>query len=466
MAERQRDFLSDLLQALAGRSRKLLRLQPNGSLDLSAEALAEALLSTRGEASGVALAGALLDRWKSMGENERLGWFLHLARDLGPDSEGLGRAVALWQEDASPAHASLLHHAAEPRRQELLRRMNMAPGGTATLVKMRAALLAAMKQNAELAPVDTDFEHLFASWFNRGFLVLKRIDWSSPADMLEKIIRYEAVHEIRGWDDLKGRLKPADRRCFAFIHPQMPDEPLVFVEVALTRGIPARIATLIDAGREPIGESEADTAVFYSISSTQDGLRGVSFGNFLIKQVAEDLLRELPQLKCFVTLSPVPGLAAWLRSQREEPSAARIEPRLFELLNQPGWQETEETRNTVKPLLEHAAAHYLVEVKGANGKPLDAVARFHLNNGAMLERINFCGDTSPKGMGQSHGIMVNYLYDLDAIERNHEAYANAGQVTASPQVRRMMGYDEQGSLSRGWQALLPPRNNNKKSSAG
>jgi malonyl-CoA decarboxylase len=465
MAERQRDFLSDLLQALAGRSRKLLRLQQNGSLDLSAEALAEALLSTRGEASGVALARALLDRWKTMGEEERLAWFLHLARELGPDVEGLSRAVTLWQEDASPAHASLLHHAAEPRRQELFRRMNMAPGGTATLVKMRAALLSAMRLHAELAPVDADFEHLFASWFNRGFLLLRRIDWSSPADMLERIIRYEAVHEIHGWDDLKGRLKPADRRCFAFIHPQMPDEPLVFVEVALTRGIPSRIAPLINPEREPIGETEADTAVFYSISSTQDGLRGVSFGNFLIKQVVEELVRELPPLACFVTLSPVPGLAAWLQAQRDAPSDTRIVPQLFDLLNQPGWQETEETRKTVKPLLEQAAAHYLVQAKGANGKPLDAVARFHLNNGAMLERINFCGDTSPKGMGQSHGIMVNYLYDLDAIERNHEAYANAGQVAASSQVRRMLGYDEQGSLTRGWQALLPPRNT-RKSSAG
>jgi malonyl-CoA decarboxylase len=464
MGERQRDFLSDLLQALAGRSRKLLRLQQNGSLNLSAEALAEALLSTRGEASGVALARALLDRWKTMGEEERLGWFLHLARDLGPDAEALASAASLWQQDASPAHASLLHHAAEPRRQELFRRMNMASGGTATLVKMRAALLSAVKQSADLAPVDSDLEHLFTSWFNRGFLVLKRIGWSSPADILEKIIRYEAVHEIRGWDDLKGRLKPVDRRCFAFIHPQMPDEPLVFVEVALTRGIPSRIAPLINPEREPISEPEADTAVFYSISSTQDGLRGVSFGNFLIKQVVEDLLHELPQLKCFVTLSPVPGFAAWLRTQREAPTA-RIAPQLFDLLDQAGWQEAEETRNAVKPLLEQAAAQYLIEAKGAGGKPADAVARFHLNNGAMLERINFCGDTSPKGMGQSHGIMDNYLYDLDAIERNHEAYANAGQVAASPQVRKMLGPEEQGSLTRGWQALLPPRNI-KKSSAG
>lgn len=461
MPERQRDFLSELLQAVAGRSRKLLRLQQNGSFDLSAEALAEALLSTRGEASGVALARALLDRWRGMNEEERHGWFLRLARDLGPDAESLKRAVSLWQQDPSPAHASLLHHAAEPRRQELFRRMNMAPGGTATLVNMRAELLAAMKANPELAPVDADFEHLFASWFNRGFLVLKRFDWSSPADILEKIIRYEAVHEIRGWDDLKGRLKPADRRCFGFFHPQMPDDPLVFVEVALTRGIPDRIAPLIAPEREPIGETDADTAVFYSISNTQDGLRGVSFGNLLIKQVVEELLRELPQLKCFVTLSPVPGFAAWLEAQREDAANKRIPPQLFDLLRETDWQQAKETRSAVKSQLEQAAAFYLAEAKGPNGKPLDAVTRFHLNNGAMLERINFCGDTSPKGMRQSHGIMVNYLYDLDAIERNHEAYANAGQVATSSSVRKMLGGDEQGSLARSWQVLLPSRHSKK-----
>lgn len=457
MPERQRDFLSELLQAVTVRSRKLLRLTGNGNLDLSAEALAEALLSTRGEASGVALARALLERWRGMTDEERLNWFRHLARDLGPDADAVNRATALWQEEPSPANASLLHLAAEPRRQELFRRMNLAPGGTATLVKMRAAVLAALKQNPELAPVDSDFEHLFTSWFNRGFLVLKRIDWSSPADILEKIIRYEAVHEIRGWDDLKGRLKPADRRCFAFFHPQMPDEPLVFVEVALTRGIPAAIAPVIAPEREPISETQADTAVFYSISNTQDGLRGVSFGNFLIKQVVEELLRELPQLKCFVTLSPVPGFAAWLDTQREALAGKRLSPQLFELLAEPGWQESEEKRSALKPLLEQAAALYLVEAKGMNGKPIDAVGRFHLNNGALLERINFCGDTSAKGLRQSYGVMVNYLYDLDAIERNHEAYANAGQVTTSSHVRKMLGSEEQGTLGRSWQSFLPPR---------
>jgi malonyl-CoA decarboxylase len=461
MPERQRDVLSELFQALAGRSRKLLGLNENGGWNLSAQALAEGLLSTRGEASGVMLAGALLDRWAKMANDERRDWFQLLARNMGPDEEALNRAVATWNEAPTPANACLLHQAAEPRRQELFRRINMAPGGTATLVRMRAVLLDEIKARPELAAVDADFEHLFTSWFNRGFLMLRKIDWSSPADILEKIIRYEAVHEIRDWEDLKGRLKPTDRRCFAFFHPQMADEPLVFVEVALTRGIPSAIAAVINEGRQPIKEAEADTAVFYSISNTQDGLRGVSFGNFLIKQVVDELLREVPGLKTFVTLSPVPGFATWLAKERPELEGHRLPTRLFELLANKGWHENQDQRAEVKPLLERAAAIYLLEAKAPNGKPADAVARFHLNNGALLERINFWGDTSAKGLRQSYGVMVNYLYDLGAIERNHEAYANAGEVAASTAVRKMLNSEEPASFTRGWPSFLPQRQNKK-----
>ena len=437
MPERQRDILSELLQAVAHRSRKLLGLANDDRSALPTRSLVDALLSTHGEASGVALARVLLDRWNAMSESERIEWFLMLARDLGPDQQTLKDAVAAWLDIPTPGNAGRLHQAAEPRRQELFRRMNMAPGGTTTLVRMREALLAELKTAPELAPVDADFEHLFASWFNRGFLLLRRIEWSTPADILEKIIRYEAVHEIRDWNDLKGRLKPADRRCFAFFHPRMPDEPLVFVEVALTRGMPSDIARLIAEDRQPIGEAEADTAVFYSISNTQNGLRGVSFGNLLIKQVVEELLRDLPGLKTFVTLSPVPGFATWLATQQDA-GGDRIPPQLFELLSKPDWHLQPDTQTAIQPSLEQAAAIYLIEAKAPNGKPADPVARFHLNNGAALERINFCGDPSAKGMRQSHGIMVNYLYDLDAIDRNHEAYANAGEVTAASAVRRKL----------------------------
>ena len=452
MPERQRDFLSELLQAVAGRSRRLLGLGDGATAELSTRTLVDALLSTRGEASGVALARTLLGRWDGMAEDERRQWFAMLARDLGPDAAQLERAVAAWSATPTPDNASRLHNAAEPRRQELFRRMNMAPGGTATLVGMREILLGQIKSNPELAPVDADFEHLFASWFNRGFLVLKRIDWSSPASILEKIIRYEAVHEIRNWNDLRGRLKPADRRCFAFFHPRMPDEPLVFVEVALTRGIPSEIAGVIAEDREPISEGDADTAVFYSISNTQSGLRGVSFGNFLIKQVVEELCRELPNLATFVTLSPVPGFAAWLEKQE-----GAMTPEQRGVLATAGWHESPETRQLASSGLEPAAARYLLEARNGGGKPLDAVARFHLHNGAQLERINVHGDLSAKGLRQSHGVMVNYLYDLDAIERNHEAYANGNEVVAAPAVRKLLTAEQPSTLSRGLQALLPKR---------
>lgn len=458
MREAQGDFLSELFQSVAERSRKLLRRAPgNGNSKLSARALAEALLSARGEASGVALARALLDSLKTMDAEERRDWFLMLARELGPEEAAVSRAAADWTESPSPATASALHYAAEPKRQELFRRMNMAPGGTATLVAMREMLLAEIAAQPELAQVDSDLEHLFTSWFNRGFLLLRRIDWSTPADILEKIIRYEAVHEIHGWDDLKGRLKPADRRCFAFFHPQIPEEPLVFVEVALTRGIPSEIAKLIAPDRQAISPSEADTAVFYSISNTQNGLRGISFGNFLIKQVVEELLQEQPGLKTFVTLSPVPGLAKWLSSEAQDRAGGRLPQHLFDLLARDGWPEDDGSRATLQPMLAQAAALYLLDAKAANGKPLDAVARFHLNNGASLERINVHGDMSAKGLKQSHGVMVNYLYDLKAIERNHEAYANSGQVTASQAVRKLLTPDEPGSITRGLQSLLPTR---------
>ena len=458
MAEYRRDYLSELLQAVASRSRRLFGLEDaEAGPGVPVNSLAEALLSTRGEASGVALASALLDRWLKMTSAERRDWFILLERDYGPDTAALGAAVEAWQADRSPSSAGRLHEAAEPRRQELLRRMNLAPGGTARLVKMREALLEEMKETAELAPVDADFAHLFASWFNRGFLMLRRIDWSSPADILEKIIRYEAVHEIQNWNDLRGRIQPADRRCFAFFHPQMHDEPLVFVEVALTRGIPREIAPLIAEDRVPIRDNNADTAVFYSISSTQYGLRGISFGNFLIKQVVEELLRELPELKTFVTLSPVPGFANWLAGKRESHMIGRLDPQFFSLLDDPAWHTNAETRSLLQPLLEHAAALYLLEAKSGIGKPADPVARFHLNNGAQLEQINFCGDLSSKGLRQSHGIMVNYLYDPKAIERNHELFANTGETAASSAVKKLVLEVNPGTISRSLQALLPRR---------
>jgi malonyl-CoA decarboxylase len=325
---------------------------------------------------------------------------------------------------------------AEPRRQELIRRMNLAPRGTSQLVAMREDLLTAMKADPALAVADADFRHLFGSWFNRGFLTLQRIDWSTPAHILEKIIRYEAVHAITSWDDLRLRLEPADRRCFAFFHPALAGEPLIFVEVALTRDVPSSIAPLLSIARVPVAPERASTAVFYSISNCQRGLRGISFGNFLIKQVAEDLKRELPSLNTFVTLSPVPGLCRWfatLRSQNDMPDSA-LASALGEI-DPPGWHRT--PSRVLRESLSRAAVRYLFQAKDATGKPIDSVARFHLGNGARLERLNWMGDVSENGLAQSAGFMVNYLYDLAAVQHNHEAFANHGEIVASPEMRRL-----------------------------
>src|ERR1700744_5347712 len=309
-------FFSDLLASISERGRTLLRRA--GSSDDKQDAsdllqLCEALLSGRGEASGTAMAREGLTRYHHLGKAERLSFFGGLASNYGPDRERLAQAIEAWRAQPNDDDASDLHFASEPRRQELIRRLNRAPGGTSDLVTMRADLLDLMKNDKNLAALDRDVVHLLASWFNRGFLVLRRIDWSTPANILEKIIRYEAVHEIRDWDDLRRRIDPIDRRCYAFFHPALVDEPLIFVEVALTESIPGAIAPLLAVDRQPVPVERARTAVFYSISNTQRGLGGISFGNFLIKQVVEELRRELPKLENFVTLSPVPGFMAWLK---------------------------------------------------------------------------------------------------------------------------------------------------------
>jgi malonyl-CoA decarboxylase len=302
---------------------------------------------------------------------------------------------------------------------------------------MREDLLKQLRANPGLKVVDRDFVHLLNSWFNRGFLVLRRIDWSSPAVVLEKIIRYEAVHQIRGWDDLRGRIDPVDRRCYAFFHPALVDEPLIFVEIALTADMPGAVQPLLAPGRQPTPPEKARTAVFYSISNCQQGLAGVSFGNFLIKQVVEELRRELPQLDTFVTLSPVPGFMGWLRAQAKS-MTSEPDKQTVESLDDSEWPQDEEFAPRARALLEPLAAQYFLEARTAGNRPVDPVARFHLGNGARLERINWLGDTSEKGLAESAGVMVNYLYDLDQIEENHEAFANQGEVVASPAVRRLL----------------------------
>jgi malonyl-CoA decarboxylase len=292
-----------------------------------------------------------------------------------------------------------------------------------------------------LAFVDRDLMHLLASWFNRGFLVLRRIDWQTPAAILEKIIEYEAVHEIQGWDDLRRRLDPADRRCFAFFHPSLIDEPLIFVEVALTRDMPNDIQSLLrEAPKNGEAEEKPTTAVFYSISNCQDGLRGISFGNFLIKQVVEELVKERASLRTFVTLSPIPQFARWLArtaDQSDDALVNELERERLHLLDDPEWIYTY-GNESVRPTLLRLAAHYFLEAKNSDGYPIDPVARFHLGNGARLERINWQGDISAKGLREAHGLMCNYRYELKDIEKNHEAYENEGVVAASRHVHGLL----------------------------
>jgi malonyl-CoA decarboxylase len=434
-------FFSDLISTISERGRTLLRRggpPANGHDSSDLIELCEALLSGRGEATGTAMAREVLDRYRGLDATGRRSFFEALMRNFGPDREKLAKAIDNWRAHPNDGDGSQLHFASEPRRQELIRRLNRAPHGTSDLVAMRADLLSLMNGHKDdLAALDRDVVHLLGSWFNRGFLVLRRIDWSTPANILEQIIRYEAVHEIRDWEDLRRRIDPVDRRCYAFFHPALADEPLIFVEVALTETIPGAIAPLLAVDRQPVPIERARTAVFYSISNTQRGLGGISFGNFLIKQVVEELRRELPKLDTFVTLSPVPGFMQWVK-QADDVPVTDEDRAVLNTLDEPKWFENPEAIASLRAVLEPLAAHYFLKARTSKGRLIDSVARFHLGNGARLERINWLGDLSPKGLRESAGVMVNYLYRLEDIEKNHEAYANDGDVVASSAVKRLL----------------------------
>ncbi len=438
-------FFGEMLQTIAERGRALIAgraRRPAGEIRTATLVeLCEELLSGRGEASGAARAREILADFQELKIGERIAFFEALAETFGCDRERLLEACAAYERDPSDAAAHKVLRAAEPRRQELIRRLNLAPGATSALVSMREQLLDALVHRDDLAPVDRDFVHLLSSWFNRGFLVLRHINWSSPAIVLEKIIRYEAVHEIHDWDDLRARIDPPDRRCYAFFHPALVDDPLIFVEVALTREMPDAISPILGNGRVPIDPGQATTAVFYSISNCQRGLTGVSFGSFLIKQVVEEISRDLPNLSTFVTLSPVPIFMEWLADERREQKSEVIshsDRLVLEYLDEPGWHQGPVKVAALKPVLGALAAHYFLNVRTDQGRPVDPVARFHLGNGARLERINLMADLSEKALAQSAGIMVNYRYVLTDIEKNHESYAEAGEVVASGAVRRML----------------------------
>ena len=371
------------------------------------------LLSSRGEVSGMSLARVILDRYASFDDEQKLALFILLANDMDVSCSDVAAALQTYKSAPTAGNYGTLTKLMEPARLQLIRRLNQTQDATTQLVAMRHDLLRLLDQHPDLAKLDIDFKNLFTTWFNRGFLVLRPINWGSPAHILEKIISYESVHAIKSWNDLRRRLQPDDRRCFAFFHPAMPDEPLIFVEVALTQGTPGSIQNILSETHRSLASADADTATFYSISNCQAGLAGISFGNSLIKTVVQHLLRDLPQIKTFVTLSPIPGFVKWLNKTNQFDESANSQ--------------------TLLPL----AAYYLLEAKNLTGQPRDPVARFHLNNGALVDAVHADADISANGLAQSCGVMVNYRYDLNKISTNHEAYANQQSVVASKAVKAL-----------------------------
>ena len=396
------------------------------------------LLSARGEANSAVHAATALQQYQLLSEPLQLRVFEHLDQDFGLDPAKVLEAAQQYAATPTVQTLKNLTSVAEPPRQELLRRLNRAPGGTALIVQMRRQLLRVLPSHPQLAAVEADFFHLLSSWFNPGFLEMQQVDWNSPAQLLEKIIQHEAVHAIDGWDDLRRRLQP-DRRCFAFFHPQLPAEPLIFVEIALVPQMPAAIAPLIEKAAQPVEPKHFKVATFYSISNCQPGLRGVSLGNFLIKRVAERLHAEFPSIRTFCTLSPIPGFVRWLDEVNVEaaelkPLQAKLQAALNKLSREKHTDPLAVSRNERDALLALASIYLILVSPTATGDP---VAKFHLGNGARLQRINWAGDLSKNGLRQSFGMMVNYLYDLAEIEEYHQRFLE-GNVVHAKRVARLV----------------------------
>ena len=391
--------------------------------------LCDSLRSERGEVSGARIAAEAMAAYQELDAAGRGAFFSQLVDHYAADPDAVARAIDAYSADPTPARLHDLHVAAESRRQELFRRLNTAPGGIRTLVQMRADLLRTLDEHPDRAAVADDLLHLFRSWFNRGFLVMQRIDWRTSALILERLIEYEAVHQIQGWDDLRRRLE-ADRRCYAFFHPALPDEPLIFIECALTPGIVGYVRPLLDPQSPVEDPATARCAIFYSITNCQLGLRGVSFGNFLIKQVVEDLTHEFTKIKKFATLSPIPGFRNWLMSHRELMS----EPLAALALDSPASLST--MPDALRDEIMRLCAYYLLRAKRGRA-PADLVARFHLANGARLARLNWGGDASSHGIASSVGITANYLYRMADVEQNHEAFAKNYKVVSSFMLERL-----------------------------
>lgn len=453
-------WLKNVIDSIAERGRELLKLDSREVDTLDILALCQQLLSGQGEASGIALSQEILRSYRHMSNDEKRSFFQMLDNEFKPDFEQIEAVMNRYKASRSAEDLIALNTAVEAPRQELFRRLNMAPNGTANLVALRADLQKLLRKEPSLKSVDADLKHLLSSWFNRGFLQLSNIDWNSPAQILEKLINYESVHAIQGWDDLRRRLMK-DRRCFAFFHPAMPDEPLIFVEVAFVQGLSNEVDSLLNPKAEELDPKQADTAIFYSINNTQAGLRGISFGNFLIKQVLTELSNEFPWVKISSTLSPIPtfnaAITKWLNSSEKLAQHSEFDQILkrhsswiADIKIQFGLSPDQDEKSVLQTLLndyldkdnstltgilKELALSYLT-LPTENGKLADPVAMFHLSNGARLERLNSFADTSNHGISSSFGVMVNYLYDLNDVELNHEAFVSKGKIMMSETFKK------------------------------
>jgi malonyl-CoA decarboxylase len=435
---------SEFLAAVAQRGRSIIGIGATSNGNISSRdviSLCHKLLSSNGEASGIALSFEILQRYQLLDEVEKLSFFQALHEQFAADSSLVMQAAKNYLDQPSSENLGALSRSVEPPRRKLIIRLNQAPNATLLLINMRADLLDFLPDNPELKDVDRDFATLFASWFNGGFLQLRNLDWTSPADMLEKLMRYEAVHGMDGWTDLRERIAPQDRLIYGFFHPRLGNEPLIFIEIALMKEMPSEISKILEPEAPPLDPASVRTAVFYSISNCQKGLRGIPLGSFLIKQVVEDLKKSFPELKEFVTLSPVPGFASWLKelaaADGREGTNFPLSEKSRESLQQiirGEWIADDTAIEPLKSVIAGAAAHYLAAEKDSQNRPKDPVAKFHLGNGARLERINWPADLSENGLNSSLGLMVNYLYRLNEIEKNHELFVRTGEVKVSSDV--------------------------------
>jgi len=452
---RFQDFLGGLVKIQRG-------LFFSGNEKASISELLDKLMGTAGEVSSIVTARQVLDHYAELNVGQKLEFFRNLEQNFNADPALVKLAYGNYEKNPSSSNLNKLLKASVPRRDELLNRLNQTPGATHDLVAMRTDLLGCLDEHPELDAVDEDFVRLFASWFGRSFLLLRTVNWSTSAAILERIIRYEAVHAITDWDDLRRRIDPPNRRCFAFFHPALVDEPLIFVEVALSKELPRSINSILEGegegegkgeGNRSVDPSEYKTATFYSISNCQPGLKNISFGNLLIKQVVQELQGEFPAIKTFITLSPIPGFTHWLHTGdgAESEELAQLKKQLKPL---PASAESVVdgeaegvaegvTEGVAESVAEHpelvrrAVFNYLLRAK--KGKfPADSVARFHLGNGASIHQLHIGADLSDKGMAQSYGTMVSYLYDLKNIEANHERYATEGEIRFNDKLKPLL----------------------------